>query len=69
METPCQRNDQGDRFLYFPIFVWQSITAGLRTVLRQVLCGWCHKATAISTNSVALLPYQNHVNGGYQYVY
>ena len=25
---------------YFPFWVWQRITTGLRTVLRQVLCGW-----------------------------
>ena len=67
--APANVTTRATDFAYFPIFVWQRITAGLRTVLRQVLCGWCRKATTISTNSAALSPYQNHVNGGYQYVY
>jgi len=52
-------------YTFSPVYVWRRITHGLRTVLRQVLCGWCRKATA---NSTTFTTTPILMNGGYQYV-
>ena len=43
-----------------PVLVWQRITAGLRTVLRQIICGWKRMAMATTLSTIpAQLEYQN----------
>ena len=49
----------GKGYTFFPVLVWQRITAGLRTGLRQIICGWQRvTATPLATIS-AQLEYQN----------